>query len=431
MKRNCKPEAVVLIGIARSAQQGYKELKAKYEGKTGTNLGAIIANVIRLTFDDRKGTIEDHVGEFQKRCGFMIATLSPGFTDKTKESRETLAKLACGDQAKAEFLLISLPPFYSNLVENFPAQEGYTYGDVSRQIKVYVPGKQRQGGRSKSHRAEENPVVLKTDHEGPGKDNEKRCDYCIAKGWKELNHLESECYTMKREDGKKKGKTSKHKAENEEWTDEEAVICHITIKQPGEHICEKQGKFQTDTATAHHTPNEQWLLMNIQKVYIPVRAHDGSISICDSMGTLVIEHNNQTNSHEECLYDYTYSNLISGKGMGSHKMVIDNHKGLQQRKNGIEYKFEIDVGGGTWITRDNRHADIKMQITTKQESRQGKVKAIYEKYGYISYDIFSTLPEFPKIQNKLRCEACEQGKATKPRAKNQQIEGIRTQRPLE
>ena len=115
----------------------------------------------------------------------------------------------------------------------------YTYGDVCRQIEEYIPARQRQGGRSKTDREQENPVVLKTDHIRPGTDNGKRYDYCIAKAWKARNHLESACYTKKSEDGKKEGKTSKTKAENKEWADEEGVICHITIKQAGEHTCEK------------------------------------------------------------------------------------------------------------------------------------------------------------------------------------------------
>ena len=65
MERNCEPEAVDLIGLARSTHEAYKELQAKYEGKTGTFLAAIIANIIRLVFDDPKITIEDHVGAFE------------------------------------------------------------------------------------------------------------------------------------------------------------------------------------------------------------------------------------------------------------------------------------------------------------------------------------------------------------------------------
>ena len=31
------------------------------------------------------------------------------------------------------------------------------------------------------------------------KDDDRRCDYCIGKGWKGLNYTKSKCYTKKRE----------------------------------------------------------------------------------------------------------------------------------------------------------------------------------------------------------------------------------------
>ena len=64
MKRNCEPEVVDIIGQSRNANDAYKELRAKYEGKTVTDLGAILANVVRLMYDDRNSTIEEHVTEF-------------------------------------------------------------------------------------------------------------------------------------------------------------------------------------------------------------------------------------------------------------------------------------------------------------------------------------------------------------------------------
>jgi len=41
--------------------------------------------------------------------------------------------------------------------------------------------------------------------------------------------------------------------------------------------------------------------------------------------------------------------------------------------------------------------------------------SLHERYGHISYDTLRTLPEFLKNKKeKIRCEACEKGKATKP-----------------
>ena len=131
MKRNCELNVLDAIGLTRSAHEVYIELKAKYEGQTVTDLGAVLANIMRFTYDDRNSTIEEHVTEFDKRWNFMKGTLAGSFIDKVKEFGDALSLLAKADPAKAEFLLISLPPFYNNLVENLRTKEGYTYGDIS------------------------------------------------------------------------------------------------------------------------------------------------------------------------------------------------------------------------------------------------------------------------------------------------------------
>ena len=63
---------------------------------------------------------------------------------------------------------------------------------------------------------------------------------------------------------------------------------------------------------------------------------------------------------------------------------------------------------------------------------EGKEKAreLHERYGYISYNTLKTLPKYPKDEKeKIRCKACEQGKATKPSALKQPQElQIRTNR---
>jgi len=58
----------------------------------------------------------------------MKATLAANVEDeKDKELRE----FARNDRAKAEFLLMSLPPFYSNLVQNLRSKTSYSYGDIA------------------------------------------------------------------------------------------------------------------------------------------------------------------------------------------------------------------------------------------------------------------------------------------------------------
>jgi len=127
----------------------------------------------------------------------MKGMLTGGFSDKVKNFGEALTLLAKSDQAKVEFLLISLLPFYNNLVENLRTKEGYSYGDISRQVRLYVPA--RQNGAKKKYGTKEESVVLKTDRKKKV-DTNKTCQYCIGvKGWKGIGHTESKCFTKKRE----------------------------------------------------------------------------------------------------------------------------------------------------------------------------------------------------------------------------------------
>ena len=57
-------------------------------------------------------------------------------------------------------------------------------------------------------------------------------------------------------------------------------------------------------------------------------------------------------------------------------------------------------------------------VGVKKISGTEEAREMHERYdGHISYDALRTLPEFPKIAENPRCEACEKGKATKPPAK--------------
>ena len=110
----------------------------------------------------------------------------------------------------------------------------------------------RQRNKNRNVESADNPVVLKTKQGEKGKYNGKRCDYCISKGWKGINHVETECYTKKREDGKNKGKTGKTQ-EKEGSEDDRVSICYVKIK--GANAIEPIGHFEYNIGTSHHTTN--------------------------------------------------------------------------------------------------------------------------------------------------------------------------------
>jgi hypothetical protein len=53
------------------------------------------------------------------------------------------------EAAKTEFLLLSLPPFYSATVENLRTNTGYSYGNIANQLKLYIPARLRGNKRGK------------------------------------------------------------------------------------------------------------------------------------------------------------------------------------------------------------------------------------------------------------------------------------------
>jgi hypothetical protein len=90
------------------------------------DLGMILAGVIRVSFDDRNLMIEQHISDFEKKWNFMHSTLSSSiFPDKNEKFGGYLKGISECDDAKAEFLLLTLSQFYNNHVEDIQAKEGY------------------------------------------------------------------------------------------------------------------------------------------------------------------------------------------------------------------------------------------------------------------------------------------------------------------
>ena len=196
MRKSCEPGVLSKIGATKAAVQAFKNLKANYERKAVTDLGILLARITRLVYDDGEANIESHIAEFEKRWDFMRSTLSTG-TFAKKNFGKALKMISEDDDAKAEFLLLTLPPFYNTLVENLRKNSTYMYGDIVRGLIKYVP--ERQQGRR---------VGIGEGTKGNPMTDGKRCDYCIGKGWRGRTHMGDECFTKKREQKRKTlGKT--------------------------------------------------------------------------------------------------------------------------------------------------------------------------------------------------------------------------------
>jgi hypothetical protein len=103
------------------------------------------------------------------------------FPDKAKEFGKHLKGLSETEAAKTEFLLLSLPPFYSATVENLRTNAGYSYSDIVNQPKLYIPARQHRnkGGKKKEDSNSSKPTILKTERKE--RDKTKQCNYCKGK----------------------------------------------------------------------------------------------------------------------------------------------------------------------------------------------------------------------------------------------------------
>jgi len=127
----------VIILMEDDAHTAWEQLKEQYEGKTRTNLTALLSRVIKLQFDNRTATIDEHINEFQIRWGRLASTIA-GATDTTQAAGAYAVLTRC-DSAKAQIPPGTLPDYYKMVVNNIASQsENPTYQSVTVQLRDLI-----------------------------------------------------------------------------------------------------------------------------------------------------------------------------------------------------------------------------------------------------------------------------------------------------
>jgi hypothetical protein len=65
--KNSEDEPLAKFELEKNVSDTYIVLKSHYEGKTVTDIGAVLANVIKYTYANRAMTIEEHITEYERR----------------------------------------------------------------------------------------------------------------------------------------------------------------------------------------------------------------------------------------------------------------------------------------------------------------------------------------------------------------------------
>jgi len=125
-----KPEVRASFPNAKGA---YDELKKAFEGKSVTELGARMKSVTRMTFDDHKTSIQEHIADYRKAWNTFVAIIARLGLSKDDGFGDSLQRMAKSEKAKIEFLLDLLCLCYSNAVENIESKEE-NYDDTIQKL---------------------------------------------------------------------------------------------------------------------------------------------------------------------------------------------------------------------------------------------------------------------------------------------------------
>ena len=441
---NCEEEAASKLGIGISANEMYKGLIANYEGKTVTDMGGLIRKVVRMNFDDRTHTIDEHIGEFERNWSFMRTTIQGGkFPDNIKEDEDWMQKMSKSDGFKGIILISSLPPYYASLTENLRLNnDKYTYGDIVNTLRTYVPERQKHRNKNgptagkTQHGSLENPIVLKVEKDRFGRtiDTSKTCQYCKRKGWRGIGHTESECRTKQREAQRAAVKKTEFDL------DEDILSMAGGVEINGVSIYKltnnRTGWYEFDSGAQAHTTNELDRLVDKKISIVTVNGHDGHTTQAQYEGNIYLPHNGHTIRLRKVLYHPQFSNLVSGLKVAKvYTLQLSEQRVKLLHGQDEVYDMERD-STGWWIKPDDlgTNGAEELSIMTIGTDIQKKcLKELHERYGHISFSLIKKLPEGRQYKSTpdLRCTACELGKSTKPAAPASTIGPIRTSRPLE
>ena len=187
MIANTTGNARSCILMERDAHTAWEALRAQYEGKTRTNLMALLQGVVNLRFDHKKFTIDEHIGEFETRWARFASTVA-GTTDPTTPEG-VYALMTKNDIVKGHMLLGTLSDRYKLLVSNIMSQaETPPYRSITVQLRDLIT----------DDRDDDTPTLPPTAFTANTTRPERVCNYCKGLGFSGRGHLETDCRTKRR-----------------------------------------------------------------------------------------------------------------------------------------------------------------------------------------------------------------------------------------
>jgi hypothetical protein len=126
------------IETITTAKEAFDKLKSAYETRTTTEYHALLSS-LSMRYDDRKQTIQEDILEYERAWNMFASVMLRIDLGSTQDDGfgQGLRFISRSNKAKAEYLVMSIPPFYANIVENICVKES-KYDDVVHKLKDYV-----------------------------------------------------------------------------------------------------------------------------------------------------------------------------------------------------------------------------------------------------------------------------------------------------
>lgn len=393
---NCDESIQDLVIAYEFAHEAWSILKEHFEGRTRTHLTALLQAITSLKFDDRKGTIQEHIAAFESRWNALRQNVASETASATSQAG-AIKNFANNDAWKASMLLLSLPNIssYENIVNNITSSsEEPSYAKVVLRL--------RELSQRSHHRKDATTPTAPQAAFATSQYATKTCTYCRSKGYPGKGHEESECRTKIRDANRKTQQAHDTSTTSENhWADVFATT--IDIKGAFTTTTKDEGWWVDSCSSIHITYDPSDLLTKTPHVQ-GIRTGGGEMYSTD-IGIAKV-------------HGITLHNVYLVPGFCKKLISVGriNEKGGHVNL-GYQGKYEL-YHEATTIPL------IPVGPLYKLASNEPVVHLTdvewHERYAHLPFPAFEHIPEAPVHLRKITtpCEACITGKTTKPWATN-------------
>jgi hypothetical protein len=396
---------------ASSAAAAWQTFKDRFDRDTANTTITQLQALLSLVLTNRDD-LSSHLTEFHNRWMRLDMRCAATKDNKLAKALHTVTQ---SDEAKAAFLLCSLPSSMENVIDNLQTKTNLTYSEVFGRLLDLGAGKSTDGD-DKAYRS----------FAGPN-GNGKECTWCKSKKDTYQGHLYSECRKLKAHQKKKKEKKEKEAAtakQTSEVTEATAFktseVTEATAFMASTNQTSKTWIF--DTAASSHMTSDKNTMTDI-------REHGGFVRVANSqrmkvtgIGKVHLQCCLQDGSTQPAtLEDVLLVPDLDSHGLFSWEAI--SRKGFKMIGYGKNIELETKEGRKVlWAKMEdkdpviqlvNRDSEDKARATTAQLVSYTQWHEALGHTSKINADLYADGHLLPKTPNDFHCTACYLSKNVK------------------